>query len=213
MGGFKIDHHALALDLEAGIRQTDTIAAHVSPKRYLLRNSICGLVSTGIDIYLENQNIPSELHISSPDLIGATKCEHVFNVLDSDSDDPLVVDGTYSQFFGLAGLSYPYVHNSGEDLFPEEKVISFRFSERKIVADWMAGICRNFQSRKKPLKSKYTHIGTGPLQGLSKHKMRDELERIWDLESTQDYLPPAHVKRAGAAIAGVIRPGLIKVIR
>src|SRR5665213_1227896 len=101
-----VDTEKLVYGLELGIGQSTTMFSALSPE-LMLRYSPCGLVSSAIVEYLKTQDIPVRQVISSPHLPFAPEVRHVIPLV-GESENPRVVDASYSQFLGYVGISGAY---------------------------------------------------------------------------------------------------------
>jgi hypothetical protein len=211
MSSLEIQENALAKDLENGISQTDAWFSEM-PKRYMLRTSVCGLVSAGISHRLNELDWAHDIMIARPGLTDDTSAEHVYILAENYPDDPIVIDATYSQFFGVVGLSYPYAARVHEDVFPAEKVLAFQLSERQLVQNWMATVATLFQIRNKRPKNDYGNdLGRGDLMFASRADLAEEYGKIWNPARAEPWQPPDNVLDAGKVVAEQIRPNSIKI--
>lgn len=213
MADVRVDTEKLAYGLKLGIGDTDTIFAD-GPFQNRLRYTACGLVSSAIHQYCQVDELPSRLLISSPNLPFDPDMQHVVPVIGESPADGIVVDASYSQFLGYVGLNLAYQERAREVTFPDEEIITFKFSERQITMDWLTDTTVKFKPRRTRPPAVYEDdvdykIGAGPLSGADKSEIIQIYSAIWDPANMRVWEPPQHVIAHGKTAAARIPPGAI----
>ncbi len=207
-----VDNEKLAWGLERGIGKTRTIFS-VLPASQRLRMTPCGLVSSAIHAYAVRENIPSCLVLSRPNLHIDPLMEHVVPLLGEFENNPTVVDASPSQFLMYAGISLAYEKETGDVVFPPEKVLSFTLAERQIIVSWLVNAATSFQKvNKRPVGGRFgVQLGEGPLATNSEAIMRATYGRIWDPVNFTAWTSPARVQEDGRVASLSIPKNTISV--
>jgi len=210
MANIEVDREKLEYGLEKGISHSGTIYDALDPK-IVLRYAACGLVSAAIYQYLQEQGIESTQYISTPRLSFDPKMRHVVPAIEVD-DNPMVLDGSYSQFLRYAGLDKSYELITGESGYPEEKVAIFRFSAQELFVSWMADAALRFQAQAAPLKDlPKVDEGSGLLVSAAEDELRDTYTRIYDTSKFSVHRPSLRVINDGIHVARFIPDDVISI--
>lgn len=209
-----IDPEKLAFGLQRGLGRVEDAAFDyfTIPKDYRLRMPMCGLVSLAIQEYMRSLGVSTDLYSSSPKLPFDPALEHVVPLIDMDGGDPLVVEGTFSQFLDYVGLNWSYEIHSGERAFPEEKIMSFRLSESDVLVEWLTRLSTEFQARNTHPTNEYgPDVGRGPLALASADEIRNAYSAIWNPDNFSEWEPTASTIAAGKKVACYIPKRAIEV--
>ncbi|MBI4033471.1 hypothetical protein HY379_00550 [Candidatus Saccharibacteria bacterium] len=206
-----VDKEKLAYGLERGIEHTDTIFVEI-PRKYILRGTPCGLVTSGIHEYTEAVGIPSKRVISTPDWSFDPELQHTFPLIGGDTENAVVVDASYSQFFTYIGLPWGYELATGTKEFPDDKILTFRLSERDVIAGWMSKVAVEFQGRNVHPEGVFSEdLGVGPLAEASHEEINAVYSRIWEPALSEPWLPPERVVKHGTVVANYIPKDAITI--
>jgi len=204
-----VDVDKLANGLEKGIAHTNTFFCEL-PTHQRLRLTPCGLISTAIQQYLVAEGVDCALKISQPNLTLYPDLQHVFPVINPDSQDPTVIDASYSQFFEFVGLHTAYEVFSGTDAFPPEKVISFRFSEAELAADWLTLVAMRFRHiNKHPKNSNGYDVTYCQPQNVTRQQLNQSYATIWNPDNTEPWSPDGDTTKQAKIIAQHIPTGCV----
>lgn len=207
-----VDTEKLEYGLERGIRESDIPVFSDIEERYLLREAPCGLVSSGIHEWCNQEGLPSRLVISNPRLPFAPDTRHVFPLVGESNTDSTIVDAAYSQFLGYVGIRWNYESVSGEQAFPYEKIKVFKVSETDVLAGWLTSVATEFQKKKGLYKN---DLGQDPAYGVLASSEPAVIHRtyssIWDLANTERFVRPDRVVDDGRQLAKHIPKGAITV--
>ncbi len=210
MSEVKVDTEKLTYGLEKGIGYTNTYFSHL-PEEKRLRYAVCGLVSSAIEEFLTEQEIPVRQVISTPELPFDHSMQHVMPLVGGESHE-VVVDASYSQFLGYIGLTNRFEELINEELFPEEKVIHFNLFERDLMISWLTKVVADFQSRNHQIgdEDKW-YFRPPPLAEAPASTIAQNLAMIWDPANFTDWKSTPRVKQHGKDVARHIPAGAITI--
>lgn len=213
MAELLVDHEKLTYGLEQGVAEINSLFAHLNPE-HRLRWPMCGLVATSIYTYARSNDIDAELYIGSPRIPIDPSMQHVLPAFPIDNnEEELVVDGTYSQFLWYAGMCCAYERIANQPVFPDEKIITFTFSERDLVAQWLTDITQMFQSRNlHPHNFMDQDVGVGPLTDAAASEIHDVYSRIYDPAVYTPWQPPERTIRDSEKVCKYIPAGALEVV-
>ena len=209
--GVVVDRERLAWELEEGIDQSG--CCWVYPRKYILRNPVCGLTSASIAEHLHRREIPVRLIESGPNLVFDEDTAHILPIL-GEGENQHVIDATATQFLGYVGLVWGYAEEYGEDSYSAEKVIDFKLSNWHEVIDWLTRYAIDFRSRdpRREFTTSYGNkIGNGPLSDSAEEDIRNAYSKIYNPAGFEEYAPSNIVKSAAESVAKFITAGSIQV--
>lgn len=182
-------------------------------KRLQLRQAMCGIASASVQAHLDTIGVPSRLLITRPNLPFDRGMEHVIVSIDDDPNDSLVIDPTYSQFLKYTGYDIAYEYISKSQVYPPERIIAFRTSERLAIVKNIARIALGFRDIKEDLV-----LRTGFEWGedwLPKVTTQEEmvkcLEPIWNPTNFNSFTPNTKTLHDAKDIGKYIDQGAITI--
>lgn len=200
-----VDTEKLAFGLKQGIKNTPVFLRYL-PNKYMLRMAGCGLVSSGIQQYLQAVGVPCSLGISTletPDI------QHVFPRI-GDETDPTIVDAVFSRLLECVGICSAYEDLTGINPFPDEEILVFRRSDRNTVVQKMTALSLQFQADNlHPTDELGRDMGSGPLAESSGDAIAAVYGKIWDPANTIEWGPPEYAVTDGKIVARYIPLGSI----
>jgi len=194
MSNIEVDTEKLAYGLKRGIGHTKTIFSY-GAYNSRLRWTACGLVSAAINVYCQQQDIPSQVMIAEPRLRFDPRMRHVYPALGEQGQDPTIVDASYSQFLGYVGI------NADRSTFPKEEILVFKLSESDLTLNWLADYAVKHRGQSEP---------QFPLAKAEPDVIKGHFTKIWSADNSQPWRPiPYEVAVDGQTVAPHIPPGAI----
>lgn len=194
-----VDKAKLAQGLEDGFCGNESSKF----KDTLLRLPFCGVMSTAVKIYLDQKGLDSELVSCSQTGSDSRfmQDEHVFVAIKNESsENPTIVDPTYSQFLNDAGLGIEYQSFTRDEIYPKDKVEVFSLQDRQLVAGKMADCAIRFRECDKPS----ILDDTRPIDGmadLSKEQIAEQFASIWNPDNFHPFSPDQLTYQKASKIA------------
>jgi len=205
-----VDTDKLEWGLEKGIGETRTFFSHLPPEKRL-RDTSRGLVSAAITSYALREGIPSRLLITAPKLSIEPDMQHVVALIESDEDNPTILDGSISQFLGYAGITAAYEQYIAESLFPPEKILVFGLQDTRVAVDWLTKAVKSFRDNHPTIDLQGALIPREPLVDASIEDVVAVYESIYKPSNFHTWMPPHQVATAGYQASLSIPSGAIQI--
>jgi hypothetical protein len=196
----------LAEGLEKGLGETHYLFKGFYPKLRLRMEGACGVASLAIAQHLREQGQQPELVISTPELSIDSNRRHVFLLVGG-----TVIDPSYSQFLGYAGLTPGYVMFGGKDDFPTPKIESFKLEESRNIVNRLTRISQHILDHLDKDVEKQL-FGTPEFVGMDEAEMGAIFSEIWNPDNFDTYEPQEYMVEAGTKLAQFIVPEHVKLV-
>ena len=204
-----VETASLATDLEKGLGETHWLFKSFNPALRLRMEGVCGVASLAITEHLRQQGHEVDIVMSHPNLPIDPHMRHVFAIV-RDGGDGTIIDSSYTQFLGYAGLTPGYVMFGGEDRYPGSKIESFGVGEEREVVDRLTLIARHVIDHR--LNSKASHFEQPEFQDMSDEGIYDTLSEIWNPSNFEVYEPSDELLAGGKKLASFILPEHINLV-
>lgn len=194
MNEASLDLAAITDSLERSLSETHPILTF-GPE-FQLRTTNCGISSAAVSQYLQMQGVDARMVIKAPRIKGDPGMYHV--VTEAVLDDKLmIIDPTYSQFLGQAGIGLFSMHLP---YFPSEKIALFPVTEPERPVDILVESALAFRQAVAAGKTLFMKRGS-PLVDASEEVLRAQWIKIWNQDNSRTFVPARATKSAAKYIA------------
>lgn len=191
----------MAESLERGLGEMDPQLLAAFHPRDRLAVGVCGIVSVAISHYLSEHDVHNRMVLSNPQLDIDPDLRHAAVVLEEGGADT-IIDATYTQFYGYAGLSPALKAELPQ--FPRKKIVQFPLGEHQQLV----------QNMSEQASGLITHLGgqrspqhrAPEFTGMNRHQIASILDSIWSPENLTSFQPSFETMEAGKHLARFILP-------
>ncbi len=196
----------LASSLEAALGEVHWVLGSLNP-RMRLRMGVCGLVSAAIAETIDG----ATLKLSQPYSTVEPDMKHVVVAAPYQGQE-VIIDASYTQFLGYAGLTPGSIACGGADTFPEQKIALFKLGEHHEMVLKLARHARTAIATYRQPADKY-YIPTGvPFKDFSDEEIIHEYSKIWLPSNLHDHVVPEDEMEMPRAIAACIPAEALRIV-
>ena len=198
----------LAEDIESGLGELHWLFDRMEPSMRLRSEGACGVGSLAVAQHFREQGYSVDLVISTPRLWIDPDMQHVLSIVHSD-DGELMVDVSFSQFLGYAGMSEGYVQQGGENLFPDFKIAQIHDGDTDALVSLMTEQAVLSVEQYNAPDQWFRKL---EMEGLKEDDIRAIYSAIWDPAYFDVYQPTELTQQAGKKLAGFILPEHVRLV-
>jgi hypothetical protein len=202
MAELPIDYERMADSLERALYEVDNSAG--IPASMRLMTTYCGFTAVAVAEYTRSLGYDAKAVVNEPAVSGYPNMMHAFTEVMVD-DDPIIIDATYGQFMGYAGLGLLRMHRP---YYPEHQIIEFRKSNFHYPVDVLTDEINNLREAISRGETTTVPFG-GRFQRKTSEEIRTELAKIWNPVNRRLYIPSAEEMTVGRQLAARLKTDLL----